>query len=393
MSSSAQPITQPAEIAAVARDIAAAGSFALDLEFASAGRYQPELALVQVAWGQVGEPPDDGPYVAAIDPLAADPLPIVALVASPEIVTLIHAAQGDLALLSALFGTRARRVVDTQIAAAFLGLGDQVGYAALVERLLGTPLDKAMQFTDWLARPLSPEQIRYALDDVRYLPRVWRELGERLAGRGRVAWVEAESDRLAESATRRLAPEDSYLRLGAWQTMLPRPLAALQALADWRERQAIEDNRPPSWIVKDRALIELARRLPASPGELAAIEGLGPTWIDRHGRHALAAIRRSKGRRVEPPRPGRASVAQRKRASKLWSRLEELARQAEVAPRFVATRAEVDALLAWWTSGDRDREPDLALLGGWRRELAGQPALDWLARSGPPLSAEQDGGL
>lgn len=377
----------------MARGIEAAGCFALDLEFASAGRYQPVLALLQVAWGPVDEPQVEEPHVVAIDPLAVDPLPIVALVASPEVVTMLHAAQGDLALLASLFGTRARRVVDTQVAAAFLGLGDQIGYAALVERLLGTSLDKAMQFTDWLARPLSPEQIRYALDDVRYLPRVWRELEQRLARRGRFAWVEAESERLAESATRRVAPEDAYLRLGAWQTMPPRLLASLQALAEWRERQAIEDNRPPSWIVKDRALLELARRLPASPGDLAAIEALSPAWIERHGRHVLAAIRRSKGRRVEAPRPARLSLPQKKRAAKLAKHLEELARQAEVAPRFVATRSEAEALLAWWLAGDRGQEPALPLLAGWRRGLAGNAALEWLARSGPSLSAGQDGGL
>ncbi len=380
-------------MAFIAREIEAAGAFALDLEFVSAGRYQPELALLQVAWGPIEEPPNDGFQVAAIDPLAVDCAPIVALVAAPEVVTLLHAAQGDLALLSTLFGVRARRVLDSQIAAAFLGLGDQVGYAALVERLLGPALDKAMQFTDWLARPLAPEQIRYALDDVRYLPRVWRELERRLLERRRLGWVEAEAERLAESATRRLAPEDAYLRLGAWQTMPPRPLAALQALAEWRERQAIEDNRPPSWIVKDRVLLDLARRAPATPAELQAIEGMSPAWVGRHGRYVLAAIRRSKGRRVEAPRLVRLSLGQRKKAAKLWKRLEELARQAEVAPRFVASRSEVDALLAWWTSGDRGREPALPLLSGWRRELAGEPALEWLARSSPSLSAAQDGGL
>lgn len=388
MSDAPQPLTQAADVAAVARAIAETGWFALDLEFASAGRYQPELALLQVGWGPVEEP-----HVAAIDPLAVDPAPIVALVASQEIRTVLHAAQGDLALLAALFGTRAQQVVDTQIAAAFLGLGDQIGYAALVERLSGPALDKAMQFTDWLARPLSAEQIRYALDDVYYLPRVWQELERRLADRGRLAWAEAESERLADSATRRLPPQDAYLRLGAWQTLPPRSLAALQALAEWRERQAIEDNRPPSWIVKDRALLELARRLPEKPEDFAAIEGLGSTWVGRHGRHALAAIRHSRGRRVEAPRPVRLSLPQRKRAGKLWHRLEELARQAEIAPRFVSSRSEAEALLAWWVAGDRSREPALPLLSGWRRQLAGEAALDWLASSGLALSAGQDGGL
>ena len=84
-------------------------------------------------------------------------------------------------------------MVDTQIAAALLGLGDQLGYAALVELLLGVVLDKSHQFTDWNRRPLAAEQLRYALDDVRYLPALWRELATRLDRRGRRPWLDAGS--------------------------------------------------------------------------------------------------------------------------------------------------------------------------------------------------------
>ena len=173
------PIATPAEVAEVAAAVRRAGRLYFDLEFVSDGRYVPELALIQVAWGD-----PEHPQVVAVDPLAVDPAPLVALVADPAVETVLHAGQGDLSLLATRAGVEGRAIVDTQLAAALLGLGDQLGYAALVELLLGVVLDKSHQFTAWTRRPLDPEQLRYALDDVRYLPAVWAELAARLEARG-----------------------------------------------------------------------------------------------------------------------------------------------------------------------------------------------------------------
>src|SRR5688500_11858480 len=154
-------VTDADRVAAIARAIAEAGSFALDLEFRSEHRYVPDLALVQVAWGDAA-----APEVAAIDPLAVDVRPVVEVVADASVETLVHAARQDLGLLAQAFGIEARGLVDTQIAAAFAGLADQIGYGKLVHQLLGLPIDKGSQHTDWTRRPLSERQIAYALDDM-----------------------------------------------------------------------------------------------------------------------------------------------------------------------------------------------------------------------------------
>jgi len=368
------PITDSGQVAAIAAEIAAVGAFALDLEFVSEARYIPDLALVQVAWGSTEEP-----QVAAVDPLEADPRPLFALVASPEIRTVLHAAQGDLSLLADLFNLSARAVLDTQIAAAFLGLGDQVGYAALVGQVLGVSLDKGMQYTRWLDRPLSPEQLRYALDDVRYLPALVSELTRRLTERQRLAWVEEESRRLAATAGERLSPEEVYRKVGGWQRLKPRQLGALQELARWREERALASNRPPSWIVKNGVLLDLARRLPRNQEEFGKVKELSPKTAAHHGKELLGAIRQGCARRVAgngftPP-----SAEARKLGSKLAGVIQERCREAEIAPRFVASRADADALAAWWVEDDRTAEPSLPVLRGWRRELAGEAALAWLA--------------
>lgn len=369
------PLVGVEEVAAVAKALEQAGTFTFDCEFASESRYVPDLALIQVSWGD-----PSSPQLAVIDPLAVDPRPVVELVGRPDLSTVLHAAQGDLALLAQRFGVVGTQIFDTQIAAAFLGLGDQVGYGGLVEKLLGVTLDKAMQYTRWLERPLSPEQLAYALDDVRYLPLVARELETRLEARGRLDWVREESRRLAEISARRLPPEEAYLRIGAGKRMDPRRRAALQGVAAWREATARDLNKPPSWILKDATLVEIVQRLPRTWRELSGITGLAEKWIERHGREVARALAEGKLPETDRQPATRLSAAQGKRAGKLYHLIEDLSRQAEIAPRFVVSRSDCDALYGAWLAGGEPALPRLPLFSQWRLELAGQAALDWLRK-------------
>ena len=368
-------VTDPSEVAAIAREIRAAGWVALDLEFMTEGRYIPELSLVQVGWGNI-----ETPQVAAIDPLNADIQPIVDLVGDPAVEVVIHSAQADLALIGGQFGIRGVRVFDTQIAGAFLGWGEQIGYGALVERLCGVHLDKGAQFTEWSRRPLSEEQIRYALDDVRYLPLAWRTLRADLEVRGRLPWVEEECDALAEQWAERTPPEEMYRRVRGWNGLKRRSLGALRAVAAWRESESRRANRPPSWLMNDRTLLELCRRPPLSADEFAGIRGLGEGTAQRYGRAILEAVAHG----VEDPPEMDETPPHLPNLGQAWPAVlsgivQARCREADIAVRFVATRRDIDDVIAWWLVGDRTHEPDLPLLDGWRRDLAGQDVLDWLA--------------
>jgi ribonuclease D len=368
------PVTDQARVAEIAAAIEAAGEFALDLEFMTDGRYVAELSLVQVGWGDA-----DDPQVAAIDPLGVDPQPVLQLVGAESIQTVLHSGQADLALIGQQFGIRARHVFDTQIAAAFVGMGDQVGYAPLVERVCDVRLDKSAQFTEWSRRPLSEDQVHYALDDVRYLPRVWRTLHAELRERGRLAWVAEESDRLAETWAERVPPEQMYRKVRGWNGLRRRSQGALRAVAAWREREALRANRPPSWIMNDRTMLELCRKPPVDEAAMHEVRGLGEGTIQRYGRPILAAI--AEGVDDPPPaEPKRAAVPPYGRAwpAILSGIVQAGCREANIAARFVATRSDIDTLVAWWLTGDQNEEPDLSLLRGWRRELAGGAMLDWL---------------
>lgn len=373
--SAPSPVTDPQGVVRLATEIRSAGRFTLDLEFVSESRYVPELGLVQVAWGEA-----ERPRVAAVDPVATDAEPLVSLVADPQVEVVLHAGQGDLSLLADRYGLRGRGVVDSQIAAAFLGLGDQVGYTGLMETLLGVELDKASQFTDWLRRPLSEEQLRYALDDVRYLHTAWRELERRLRERGRLEWVREESERLAETAARRLEPEEVYTKIGGWKRLHPKQLGALRALAAWRERRALEGNTPPSWLLPNRTVLELARRPPRKVDALAKVRGVKGRTVDRYGEEILQALREGQERPVRSEGRHRGlSEKGRTWASMVSGLIQARCREADVAPRFVGARADAETLVHWWVYGERDREPELPLLAGWRRELVGAEVLAWLA--------------
>ncbi len=378
MSSEYSPITDSAVAVTIAQAARRDGSFAFDLEFVSEDRYIPELALVQVGWGDV-----ESPQVAAIDPLAADARPLAELVASPEVATIVHSGQGDLTLLAREFGVRGRSIFDTQIAVGFLGIADQIGYGKLVEEMLGIAIDKAMQFTRWLQRPLSQEQVRYALDDVRYLPRIAEMLREELLQKGRLAWVVDESDRLAESSAQLSSPEEAYRKIGAWRRLSAQQLGVLQALATWRERKALARNKPPSWILKNGVLLSLAKRLPIKPGDLDGIDGLHASTRRRRGKEILAVVARGA---AEPavvdggPPPHRLTNADKKLSAEVSSLIQQRCRENDLAPRFVANRSDCDALVRWWVEGHRSQEPGLPLLSGWRREFAGAEVLDFLSR-------------
>jgi ribonuclease D len=362
-------------VEAVADAVADAGSAAVDLEFMTEGFYIPELSLVQVAWGDI-----EDPVVVAIDPLAVSPEPVIEVLADPEVEVIVHAAQADLALLSARFDLRLDGLIDTQIAAAFVGMGEQISYGAMIERVLDLQLDKGAQFTEWSRRPLSDDQLSYALDDVRHLPAAWERLRTRLDGRGRLEWVAEECQRLASTWAERTPPDEIYRRVRGWNQLRPASLGALRALAAWRERESLRVNRPPSRLMHDRTLLEVCRRPPRTTSDLREVRGLGAGVVQRYGEEMLDELER--GAQDPPPLPPRPEHTPR--IGQAWPAVlggivQTRAREERIAARFIATRSDLEEVISWWLTGDRDEEPELPLLGGWRRGVAGDDILDWLA--------------
>jgi len=369
-------VTETEQVEALAAEIAGSGRFAFDLEFASDGRYIPDLALVQLAWG-----PAEEPEIAVVDCVTADPSAVIALVADEQIETVAHAAKQDLGLLAARYAVTARSLWDTQIAAAFLGIGEQVGYAKLASRFAGVRLDKGSQYTKWLQRPLTPAQLRYAFNDVRYLLLAWQGMRAELQERGRLGWVREESERLSRSSAYLPADDDAYVEVRGWKRLDAEAVGALRSLAAWRQATARSRNKPLSWVLPERAMTDICRARPTSTGDLRRVKGIGDGTVRRSGRAILAAVLKGAAEPLQAPKRSRKqSLSER---GETWAGVVAQvvhARCAEsgIAPRFVGTRADVEALVTWFESGDRAARPDIGLLHGWRRELAGDAVLDWL---------------
>lgn len=368
-------IVDEAALATVVEACRGAGEMAIDLEFVSDGRMKPELGLVQIAWRAPGN--DDGVEVRAIDATAVDPRPVLALCAG-EVAVIAHAGRQDLQLLAARFELRVERLFDTQVAAAFVGMGDQVGYGRLVEVIAGAKIDKDVQFTDWLKRPLSERQLAYALDDVRYLPMAADALRAQLDESGRRAWVDAECATLCAVAfaAGRSGPELAWRDVGGARKLRGPDLAALEVLAAWRWRLAEQRNKPPSWVVADRTLIELAQRRPSELEDLAKIRGAGEI-ARTHGAEVLAEIALAADVEREAP-PAPPGVGPR---TQLWEEVfialvQLAAERARLPARWIATRGDCEQLARLLDRGeDAEAHP---LLATWRRGVVGDQLLGWV---------------
>jgi ribonuclease D len=357
-----------AAVAGAARDQRRLG---IDTEFMSEGRYRALLCLVQVA---VDDPSaEGGSKIVLIDALdqGVDVRPLAELLADPEIEVVLHAGRQDVAILRRVWNTELLNIFDTQIVAGFAGASAQSGYGNLLAQILGRRVGKSASYTRWDSRPLTPEQLRYAAEDVAHLLELADELAARLRQSGRLEWARQESRRL-ESATDERDPETAWERLPRIGQLDPRSRAVARALAAWRERTASAENRPVGSVLADPALVELAKRQPSSLGALEHIRGIHPSGIRRRGQAILDAI--AAGQQAEPiPREAsreRFDPADAPLIALAEALLRARAAEAGLAYELLASRAELELIVG--AARRAEPEPDVRTLEGWRSELVGE---------------------
>jgi ribonuclease D len=356
-----QPIvtTAPALAAAVA-SLAASPRIGLDTEFLRERTYRAKLCLLQFANEETA---------LCVDPLAlTDVAPLEQLLRQPGVLKVMHASRQDLEVLLPVAGLT-QPVFDTQIAAALTGLPAQVGYAEVVRRLLGKELPKSHTRTDWSRRPLSPEQIEYALDDVRYLLPLASALEQQLRELGRLEWLHEELAGLADARSLTVEPEAAWLRLRGLRELDPGRVRLAQALAAWRVRSAIQHDRPRGWILEDTVLREVVMRVPRTVEQLAQIQDMPPGLVKRRGAQLIEFVQQAQVPDPPPPLPGRARPDPARAAvvKRLAGLSQAVAQQLQLVPEVLATRRDLEQL----ADGARDGP----LLRGWRRALLGEQLL------------------
>ena len=366
MTTAFEMISAPAALRSLVDRLQEEACLAFDTEFTWERTYYARLGLVQIAAA-------DG-RCFLVDPLAAgDLLALGELLANARIVKILHDAPQDLMILRRATGVAARNVFNTRLAAGFAGLASTLSLANLLAETVDVHLAKAHTRADWLARPLAPEELDYAADDVRYLPEVAERLRARARAAGVEAWLDEDLAALDDPALTADKPvADAYLRIRAATNLAPRPLAALRELAAWREQAARTADLPRRWLLEDGELVAIAAALPQTPDGLK----LKPPAVARWGAELLAAVRRAQEMPeadLPPPifQPPRAA-AFRKELDSVLADIQTRAAARGVDPALVCSRYDLARLLQ---AGQEARPEEHALLHGWRAALAGDLGL------------------
>ena len=355
-------LTKTEEVAELCEGLAREPFVALDTEFMRDRTYWPKLCLVQIA-GQS--------RFAAIDPLAPgiDLTPLFALMANPAVVKVFHACRQDVEIFHHLSGAIPTPLFDTQLAAMVCGYGEEVGYETLVTRVAKARIDKSSRFTDWSRRPLSPQQLEYALGDVIHLRVIYQKLEAQLRQTGRTGWVAQELADLTDPNTYEQPPEEAWRRIKV-RSRDARFLAIVRALAAWREQEAQRRDLPRNRVLRDDLLLELAASQPRSAEDIARLRRVS---LDRTSiASAMAAVRsaldlsESELPVVEPPAKLPRGIGPL--VDLLRVLLKYQCEEHHVAQRLVATTADLEAIAAF-------DAPDVPALRGWRLEVFGRSAL------------------
>ena len=363
-----------AHVEELAQRARATGKLGIDTEFMGEGRYRALLCLVQVAV-------DDGEVVEVLDPLEGglDPRPLAEVLADPDIEIVMHAGRQDVALLRRVWETEVTNVFDTQIAAGFAGLRAQLGYEALLSEVIGVRLRKSASFTKWDARPLSPEQIEYAREDVLHLLQLAQGLQDRLDAVGRLEWAREEC-RFLEDATDVREVDTVFARLPRINSLDPAQRAVARELVAWREQTAREADRPNQTVLQDAGLVEIAKRRPRSLERLKQIRGVNEGTLHRRGKQLVEVVERAlehepipvEGERPAQPHPEDAVLIALGEAL-----VRARALESGIAYELIAAKADLQRIALAVRDG-RD-EPVVRTLEGWRRELVGAELLELLS--------------
>lgn len=352
------------QLAALCQQWQQQAALAIDTEFMRTSTFYPQAALFQVGDGQ-------GCYL--IDPLAIkDFSPFQALMRDPKVVKVLHACSEDLEVFRYFLQVVPAPLFDTQIAAAFTGDGFSMGYARLVQALLGVELPKSETRSDWLQRPLSQSQLRYAALDVAYLMVVYGKLLQRLKGLERLDWVKAECQQLVDAAEVEADGADYYLKIKSAWKLSRQELAVLRELCKWREEQARARDLPRNRLIKERTLWDMAKFKPQAMPMLAKIEGMAPRTLRTDGEQLLALIERGlhcpaaqQPPRMEKPLPPAAGDL----LKALKQQVRQLAEQLNLAPEVLVRKKDYEALVrSGLKNGDYCLPPSLT---GWRRGVVG----------------------
>jgi ribonuclease D len=333
----------------------------VDTEFMRERTYFAQLCLTQIAT------PDE---IWCVDPISGHTQEAF----WEEMLThdwVVHSARQDIEVIYQTAGSMPGSIFDTQVAAGLLGYPAQMGYAGLVKELFDVDIHKTHTRADWSKRPLRPEYLEYAAEDVEYLLPAYDILSQRLEEKGRLDWAREDSQWLLDPDLYDIGDTQAIDRLKGARNFRGRKRAAATRLAGWREAEAIKRNRPRQWIMRDNVLLDIAYKLPESETAMNDIQGVPPKLVKRVGRQLLELIAASADddKDYNPPRPP--NEGQKALLKEMQSRVAACAESLDIAAETVASKRELSAVIISGSENSR-------VFNGWRAELIGDDLRDLL---------------
>jgi len=338
---------------------------AVDTEFIRDSTYYPSLCLIQIAGIN---------FAAAIDPLAKlDMSPIWELLLNKNILKVFHAGRQDIEIFFGLMGEIPTPIYDTQIAAMFCGLGDQVSYESLVNKFLGLSVNKEHQFTNWLQRPLSKNQINYAISDVTHLINIFPLIRKAIKDNNREEWVTKELEHLSKKGLYKVKADEVWKKIKL-KNSNPQMLNLLKYLAYWRENECKKRNIPRNRLIRDDVLINISFSKPKTISELKKIRAIPKNLSNDDFSQILEVIDKAeKVRREEWPLISTSTSPQISKSSLelLKILLKYCSEENGLAEKVIANTDDLKSIL-------EGQKKNMKVFTGWRNKIFGEMALSLL---------------
>ncbi|WP_299461741.1 HRDC domain-containing protein [uncultured Gimesia sp.] len=367
-------IVQQSDFISLCEQILDAGCVAFDTEFVSEFTYRPELSLLQFAL--------NGKEVA-VDPYEVKDLsPWWDIMTNDSTTVVVHGGREEVRFCRHFSGKKPQKLVDLQIAEGLRSRSFPISYTALVARVLNEKAGSKETRTDWRRRPLTQQQIKYALDDVKYVLKIWKIQEKELTDLGRLQWAEAEFQRMIDEVDSEFHREN-WRRIPGLHKLKPRELAIIRELFDWRDEVAQEKDQPARRILRDDLLIELARRKPTTTQDLIATRDLNrknmfklaPEMIQRIAK-AHEIPKDQLPQHVESPN-NQQNQDEQVIGKLLGIALANRCAEMNVAQTLVGTSADLRHLVRYHVYGEISEEKP-RLMAGWRAEVCGDLLTDVL---------------
>jgi ribonuclease D len=338
---------------------------ALDTEFVWERTFYPRLGLIQLALAQ------DQCFL--IDPVAITDLSSLGkLLGDENVVKIFHDGSQDLAILQRATVSDPKNIFDTRMAAGFAGLPSILSLLALVKELLDITLTKTQTRTNWLKRPLSPKQMQYGLDDVRYL----RSLRRVLLERGQptpLQWLDEELGKMDDPRTYLgIADVERYVKIRGASRLNQAGLAILRDLGRWREGEARRRNKPRGHIIHDDVLLHIAQQQLRETAALHDCEGISAKSISQYGASLVEVVEQAVSQSADYPellRNERMSKSEEGRLRTLQEWIRQQGEQYGLDPALLGNRAELKALVKGQSASSRQAQ-------GWRKQFLGEFSLN-----------------